>query len=230
MSKLRGRLGGEPDLGVDGGFAQRLHCAGMRAQIDAVLGVNLVERNGEQQVVDVVAAQVRVAVGGLHFEDAVAQLEDGDVEGAAAKVVDGDGAFFGAIEAVGQRGRGGLIHQAQHFEARHAARVFGGLALRIVEVRGHGNDGLRDRRAEEALGIALELAQNVGRNFRRREAQLAELNARNFARFDVVGKAEGKELELASGPLRGRGPSGASRNRSRAPASRSAPCARCCPP
>ena len=181
----------------------------MAAQIDAVLGVNFVERDGEQQVVDVVAAQVRVAVGGLHFEDAVAQLEDGDVEGAAAEIVDGDGAFLGAVEAVGQRGGGGLVDQAQDFKAGHAARVFGGLALRIVEVGGHGDDGLRDRRAEEALGVALELAQNVGGNLRRREAQFAELDARDFACLHVVGKAEGKELQLALESLQGRGPSAA---------------------
>ena len=194
------------DLGVNRGLAQRLHRAGMRAQIDTVLGVNLVERNREQQIVDVVAAQMRVAVGRLHFEDAVAQLEDRNIERAAAEVVDGDGAFLGAVESVGKRGRRGLVHQAQHFKAGHAARVLGGLALRVVEVGGHGDDRLRDRRAEEALGVALELAQDVGGDLRRREAQFAELDARHFAGFDVVGQAERKELQFVSGLLRGRGP------------------------
>ena len=122
MSKCAAGSVERADLGVDGGLAQGLHGAGMPAQIDPVLGVNLVERDGQQQVVDVVAAQVRVAVGGLHFEDAVAQLEDGDVEGAAAQIVDGDGARFGAVQPVGQRGRGGLVHQPQHFQSGHAAR------------------------------------------------------------------------------------------------------------
>ena len=185
------------NLGVDRRLAQRLHRAGMCAQIDAMLGMDLVERNGQQQVVDVVAAQVRVAVGGLHFEDAVAQLEDGDIECPAAEVVDRDGAFLGAIETVSQRGRGGLVHQPQYFQPGHAARVLGGLALRIVEIRGHGDDRLRDRRAEEPLGVALELAKNVGGDLRRREAQFAELNARNLALFDVVGQPEGKQLQLA---------------------------------
>ena len=168
----------------------------MRAQIDTVLGVNFVERNGQQQIVDIVAAQVRIAIGRLHLEDAVAQLENGDVEGASAEIVDGDGAFFGAIEAVSQRRGGGLVHQPQHVEARHAARIFGGLALRIVEVCGHGNHSLRNRAPKEALGIALELAQNVCRNFRRRKTQLAQLDARDFSRFDVAGKTEGEKLQL----------------------------------
>ncbi len=194
--ETRDGFAGEADLGIDRSLADGLHRARLRAQIDAVLGVDFVERNGEQQVVDVVAAEVRVAIGRLHFEDAVAQLEDGDVEGAAAQVIDGDGAFLGAIEAIGKRGRGGLVHEAQDFEARHAARIFGGLALRVVEVCGHGDDGLRYRRAEEALRIALELAQNVGGNFGRRESQFAELDARHFAFFDIFGQAERKELQL----------------------------------
>ena len=67
-----------------------------------MLGVNFVERDGQQQVVDVSAAQVRVAVSGLHLKDSVAQLEDGDVEGAAPEIVDGDGSLFAAIKAVGR--------------------------------------------------------------------------------------------------------------------------------
>jgi len=34
--------------------------------------VNLIERYGEQKVVDVVAAKVRVSISGLDFKDAVA--------------------------------------------------------------------------------------------------------------------------------------------------------------
>ena len=64
--------GGKRDLGIDGLLAQGLHCAGIAAQIDAVLGVNLIERYGEQKVVDVVAAKVRVSISGLDFKDAVA--------------------------------------------------------------------------------------------------------------------------------------------------------------
>ena len=36
----------------------------VRAKVDAVVGANFVERDGEQKIVDVVAAEVRVAVGG----------------------------------------------------------------------------------------------------------------------------------------------------------------------
>src|SRR5208282_794451 len=82
------------------------------------------------------------------------------------------------------------------FKASHAARVFGGLALRVVEVGGDGDDGLRDGSAEEPLGVALELAQDVGGDLRRRELELAELDAGDLAGLHVVGQAEGKKLEF----------------------------------
>jgi hypothetical protein len=52
---------------------------------------------------------VRVSVRGLHFEDAFTELQDRDVECAAAEVVDGDELVLLLVEAVGQRGRGGLV-------------------------------------------------------------------------------------------------------------------------
>ena len=126
---------------------------------------------------------MRVAVGGDDFEDAVVQLEDRDVEGAAAEVVDGDDAVLLLVEAVGERRGGRLVDQAQDFEAGDAAGVFGGLALRVVEIGGDGDDRFRNRRAEITLGIALELAQDERGDFRRREGLVAQLDAQDFARL-----------------------------------------------
>jgi len=88
----------------------------------------------------VVAAEVGITVGGLDLEDAVADFEDGDVEGAAAQVEDGDFLILLLVEAVGERRGGRLVDDAQHVEAGDLAGVLGGLTLGIVEVRGDGDD------------------------------------------------------------------------------------------
>ena len=105
--------GGEEDLGFDDGFAEGLDglavgadgCGGFGAEVAG----DVVEGDGDEDVVDVVAAEVGVAVGGDDLEDALVELEDGDVEGAAAEVVDGDEAVFLFVEAVGQGCGGGFV-------------------------------------------------------------------------------------------------------------------------
>ena len=76
--------------------ALRMACtaSALRRRSTPKIAANVVERNRDQQVVDVVAAEMRVAVGGDDFEDAVVQLENRDVEGAAAEIVDRDDAVL----------------------------------------------------------------------------------------------------------------------------------------
>ena len=85
---------------------------------------------------------MRVAVGRLDLDDAFADLEDRDVERAAAEVVDGDRLVLLLVEAVGERRRGRLVDDAHDLEAGNLPGVLGRLALRVVEVRGHRDDRL----------------------------------------------------------------------------------------
>src|SRR5262249_55801779 len=119
-----------------------------------------VERDGDQQVIDIIAAEVGVAVGGDDFENAVVQLEYGNVEGAAAEIVDGNDAVLLFVQAVRQGGGRGFVHQAEDFQSSNASGVFSGLALGVVEVCRYGDHGFADRRGKVSLGIALELAQD----------------------------------------------------------------------
>ena len=97
----------------------------------------------DDRLVEVVAAEVVVAVGCLDLEDALAELEDGDVERAAAEVEDEDRLVGLLVEAVGERGRGRLVDDAEDVEAGDLAGVLRRLALGVVEV---GGDGDRRRR------------------------------------------------------------------------------------
>ena len=186
----------QSNFGVDHRLANRLHDLGVAADVDRQIALDVVQRDGDQQVVDVVATEVSVAVSGDHLEDALVQLENRDVESAAAQVVNRNRFGVLLVETVGQRCRRRFIHQAQDFEARDAAGVFGGLPLRIVEVRRDRDDSLGDRRREVALGIALQLAQDESRNFRRGEGLVAELDAQHFAGGEIVSQPEREELQL----------------------------------
>jgi hypothetical protein len=68
--------------------------------------------------------------------------------------------------------------------------------LRIVEVGGHGDDGLRHFSAEEALGVALELEEDVGGDLGGREGEAADVELEDFAGLEAFGQAEGEEREL----------------------------------
>ena len=99
----------------------------------------------------------------------LADLKEGDVERAAAEVEDQDELIFLAlVQAVGQGGRGGLVDDAQDVQAGDFSGLLGGLALGVVEVGRHGDDGVGDLFAEVGLGVVLELHEDTGGNFLRR--------------------------------------------------------------
>ena len=56
----------------------------------------------DDSIVEVLASEERVAAGRPDLEDAAADLEDRDVEGAAAEVVDGDAPLGVTAGAVGE--------------------------------------------------------------------------------------------------------------------------------
>ena len=136
-----------------------------------LLALELGHHPVDDGLVEVVAAEVRVAVGRLDLEHAVAEVEDGDVEGAAAQVEHEDGLVVLLVEAVGERGRGRLVDDALDLEAGDLAGVLGGLALRVVEVGRDGDDRLVDLLAEVLLGVAL--AASAGSSPRSRAASRA---------------------------------------------------------
>jgi hypothetical protein len=75
-----------------------------------------------------------------------------------------------------------------------AAGVLGGLALGVVEIGRHGNDSLGDGLAQVGFSVGPQLAQDEGRDFRRGEGALAELELDH--RLAVRGDAEGKQPQF----------------------------------
>ena len=163
--RLRG--GGELHLRLLGSFLQTLQGHLVLAQVDAaVVSCELVGQPIDDAMIPVVAAELVVASGCSNLEDAVAELQDGNVERAAAEVEHEDLlVLVGLIETVGQSSSRRLVDDAEHFEASDLASVLRCLALRVVEVRRHGDDSLGDGAADLLLRVGLQLLENHCGNF-----------------------------------------------------------------
>ena len=141
-------------------------------------------------MVEVVAAQRAVATGGEHLEDALGQAQDGDIERAAAQVVDGDHALGLLVQTVGHRRGGRLVEQAQHVEAGQTRGILGGLALGVVEIGRHRDHRADQVAAEGFLGALAQGAQNLGGNFHRALRPLHRIDERHvrLALDEAVGQ------------------------------------------
>ena len=146
-------------------------------EVDALVLLELGDHPVDDRLVEVVAAEVVVAGGGLDLEEALRELEDRDVERSAAEVEDEDGLLLLLLEAVGQCGRGRLVDDADDVEAGDLAGVLGRLALRVVEVGRDGDDSVGHRLAEIRLGVGLQLLEDHRGDLRRRVLLVAGLDA-----------------------------------------------------
>ncbi|EHH12994.1 NAD-specific glutamate dehydrogenase [Mesorhizobium amorphae CCNWGS0123] len=160
--------GRQLDLGLLGRLLEALQSELVVLQVDTLFLLELGRQVLDQAHVEVLAAEEGVAIGRLHLEHAVADLEHRNVERAAAKVIDGDGLAVLLVETVGKGGRCRLIDDAQHFEAGDLAGVLGRLALGVVEIGRNGDDRLLDLLAEIGFRRFLHLLQDHGRDLRGR--------------------------------------------------------------
>ena len=137
-------------------------------QVRPSAGPNFFEQEIDDAFVQVVSPQAGVAVGREHLEHAVVQLEDGEVKGAAAQVINRDfRALVQLVQTIGQRRRGRLVHDPLDTQAGHFARSFRGVALRIVEVGWHRDDRAGHGFAKKRRRIAHQLLQHLRRDFLR---------------------------------------------------------------
>ena len=161
---LRGR---QLDLRLLAGLVEALQGHRVVLQVDALGLLELAREPVDERLVEVVAAEVVVTRGRLDLEDAVADLQHRHVERAAAEVEDEDRLVGLLVEAVGQRGGRRLVDDPLDVEAGDLAGVLRRLALVVVEVRRHGDDGAVDGVAEVRLGVGLELLQDHRADLRR---------------------------------------------------------------
>ena len=122
-------------LGLLRGLLQALQGDLVLGQVRTGLGLHLLQQPVHDPLVPVVAAQAVVAGGGADLDGGevvlvLADLQQGDVEGAAAEVEDEDElVLLALVQPVGQRCRGRLVDDPQDVEARDLAGLLGGCLL-----------------------------------------------------------------------------------------------------
>src|SRR5699024_3458360 len=182
------RRTGKFDFRLFGSLFQALHRHRVFAQVAVMALHELLGQPVDDDVVEVVAARVRVAVGRFHFEYAVAEFEDGDIERTAAEVVHGDfHILVGLVQPVGERGGRRFVDDAPYLQTRDFARFLSGLTLRIGEIGRNGDDRLVHRRTEVILGRFLHLLEDDGRYLLRRVLASVDVHARHvvFAYYGI---------------------------------------------
>ena len=161
---LGGRAFGELGLGGGRGLLEPLQRHRVVPQVDRFAPHEIVGHDVDDPLVEVVAPEVGVARRGEYLKRAALDLEDRQIERAAAEVEDHDVAVAPLLDAVGQRRRGGFVDDALHLEPGDLPGVAGGLALGVVEVGGDRDHRLTHRFAQVFFGQTLELTQDRGRD------------------------------------------------------------------
>ena len=180
----------ELDLRLLAGLVEPLERHRVLRQVDPLVALELRNHPVDDRLVEVVATEVVVAVRRLDVVHALAELEHRDVERPASEIEDEDRVLGGfLVEPVSECGRGRLVDDPQDVEPGDLAGVLRRLPLRVVEVRGNGDDGVRDRLAEIRFGVGLELLEDHRRDLRRCVLRPLDLDAGVVVRAldDLVG-------------------------------------------
>ena len=167
---IRAHDGGQLDLGFFACFLQSLVRHRITFQLEAVLCFEFFSDPVHDAGIEIITAEMAVAVGGFDFEDTIRQIQDGYIESAAAEVIDEEAMFFAVfdlIEAVSQRGCGRFVDDTKDIQPCDLAGILGRLTLCIGEISRAGDDCIGDFFAEISFCIDLQLLQDHRRNFLR---------------------------------------------------------------
>uniref|UniRef100_A0AAG5CTL2 NAD-specific glutamate dehydrogenase n=1 Tax=Anopheles atroparvus TaxID=41427 RepID=A0AAG5CTL2_ANOAO len=166
---------------------QLLHRPVVLADVLALLLLVQLDEVVHDALIEVLTAQMRVAVGGHHLEHTVIDGQQRHVEGSTAQI-EHQYVLLAVllVQTVRDGGRRRLVDDAHDVQAGDHSRVLGRLTLGVVEVGRHGHDGVRHLLAQVRLGRFLHLAQHHGGDFLRREHLIALARRDTDVRFRVL--------------------------------------------
>ena len=131
--------------------------------VNGVLLLHHLDKVLHDTLVKVLSSQVGISVGGQHLKDSVVNGQEGHIEGSSAQVKDKDIGFSsGLVHAVGNGGGSGFVDDTLNLHTRNGSGILGGLALGVVKVGGHSNDGVLDFLSEKGFGRGLHLLEDHG--------------------------------------------------------------------
>ena len=156
---------GQLDLSLFSSLTQTLHSHTVGRKVDAFGFLEFVNHPVHNLFIKVIAAQMGITIGGLYLEYAVADIQDGYIESAAAKVINHDGVVVGLVNAIGQGCGSRLVNDTQNIKACDLACVLGCLTLAVVEICRNGDNCLGYGFAQVSFGVSLQLLQDHCGNF-----------------------------------------------------------------
>ncbi len=163
---IGGEHAGELDLSLFGRLNKALGAHLIGRKVNSVLTLELSDHPVNDAVVEIITAQVGIAIGSFNFKHAVTQLKDGHIERTAAKVEYENGLFFiNLVKPVSKRCRGRLVDDTKDFQTGNLTGILGCLTLAVVKVCRNGDNRLADRLSQICLGIALQLLKDHSRDF-----------------------------------------------------------------
>ncbi len=161
------------DLRALGGRFNALQCNCILAQVETVNLFEFVDDVIDDALVEIFTAQEGVAIGRQHFKLHLAidigDFDNGNVEGTAAQIIYRNLAVALAVFVQSERqcGSSRFVDDALYIETRDTTGVLGRLALRVIEISRHRDDGFGHFFAEVIFGGLFHLAQHFRGNLRR---------------------------------------------------------------
>ena len=156
---------GQFDFSFFSSLTQTLHSHTVGRKVNAFGFLEFVNHPVHDFLIEVIAAQMSITVGCFYFEYAVADIQNGYIEGAAAEVIYHDGMVVGFINAVCQRSSGRLVDDTQNIKACNLACVFSSLTLAVIEVCRNSDNCLGYLFAQISFCISFQFLQNHCGNF-----------------------------------------------------------------
>ena len=135
-------------------------------QVNRVLLRKLISQQIGQSFVKVIPAKVVVASSRQHIHHPIVQLDERDVKRPAPQIIDQHAqvAVIPLAITIGQRRGGGFVNNALHSQPGNGASFNGRLALDLVKIRWHCDDGARDLLTQSALSSTFEGTQDQRRD------------------------------------------------------------------